>query len=68
MVQNLFFVEVIDPLVELGQMQEQLYQRLRENTPTRQPELEAMWAEAAQRSMEAVERVRKPIAQDVMSQ
>src|ERR1700693_4673307 len=33
----------IDPLVELGQMQEQLYERLRQTTPTEQPELEAMW-------------------------
>ena len=31
----------IDPLVELGRMQEQLYERLRENTVTKQPELEA---------------------------
>jgi hypothetical protein len=32
----------IDPLVGLGQMQEQLYERLRQNTATAQPELEAM--------------------------
>src|SRR5271156_4971130 len=36
----------IDPLVELGQMQEQLYERLRANTKTAAPELEAMWEEA----------------------
>src|SRR5438270_14088200 len=33
----------IDPLVQLGQMQEQLYERLRQSTPTVQPELAAMW-------------------------
>src|SRR5438270_777892 len=33
----------IDPLVELGQMQTQLYERLRQSTPTVQPELAAMW-------------------------
>jgi hypothetical protein len=46
----------IDPLVGLGQMQEQLYARLRQTTPARQPELEALWAEAARRSVEALER------------
>src|SRR5947209_19470846 len=30
----------IDPLVGLGQMQEQLYERLRQNTATAHPELE----------------------------
>jgi hypothetical protein len=58
----------IDPLVELGQMQEQLYERLRENTPTKQPELEAMWEEAARQSLEATERARRPIGQDVPAQ
>ena len=58
----------IDPLVQMGQMQEQLYQRLRENTPTVHPELEAMWAEAARQSMEELERSRTPIAQDVLPQ
>ncbi len=37
----------IDPLVGLEQMQEQLYQRLRQTTPTDQPELQAMWRQAA---------------------
>jgi hypothetical protein len=46
----------IDPLVGLAQMQEQLYERLREQTPTEQPELEAMWAEATKQSMEALGR------------
>src|SRR3979409_1958875 len=43
----------IDPLVQMGQMQEQLYDRLRENTPTVQPELAAMWESAARQSVEA---------------
>jgi hypothetical protein len=58
----------IDPLVALGQMQEQLYDRLRENTVTDQPELEAMWAEAAKQSVEALARGREPIGQNVLSQ
>jgi hypothetical protein len=58
----------IDPLVELGRMQEQLYERLRENTVTRQPELEALWKEAARKSLEESERSRKPIRQDVAAQ
>src|SRR4051812_32877474 len=55
----------IDPLVALGQMQEQLYERLRQTTPTVQPELAAMWEAAAQESLEALERAKKPIAQVV---
>ena len=58
----------IDPLVQMAQMQEQLYERLRENTPTVQPELEAMWAEAARQSMEDLQRDATPIAQDVLPQ
>jgi hypothetical protein len=58
----------IDPLVALGQMQEQLYERLRQTTPTAKPELEAMWQAAAQQNMEALERARKPIAQVVPEQ
>jgi hypothetical protein len=58
----------IDPLVALGQMQEQLYERLRQTTPTVQPELEAFWQEAAEQSIEAVERLKKPIAQAVVEQ
>src|SRR5215469_8750323 len=46
----------IDPLVGLGQMQEQLYERLRQTTATMQPELEAMWEAAAQQSVEAAQR------------
>jgi hypothetical protein len=38
----------IDPLVTLGAMQEQLYERLRQNTATTQPVLEAFWQAAAQ--------------------
>src|SRR5205807_5057845 len=49
----------IDPLVGLGQMQQQLYERLRQTTPTVHPELEAMWQAAAQQSMEAAERLKK---------
>jgi hypothetical protein len=37
----------IDPPVGLGQMQEQLYERLRQTTPALQPELEALWEEEA---------------------
>jgi len=58
----------IDPLAELGQMQEQLYERLRENTVTKQPELEAMWEQAAQQHLEAREHERKLIRQDVPAQ
>jgi hypothetical protein len=58
----------IDPLVELGQMQQQLYDRLRETTETVQPELQAMWEMVAQESAEAQERFRKPIAQVVPQQ
>jgi hypothetical protein len=53
----------IDPLVALGQMQEQLYDRLRQTTATRNPELEAMWQATAQQSLEVVGRLKKPIAQ-----
>jgi hypothetical protein len=55
----------IDPLAEMAQMQEQLYDRLRQTTPTAQPDLEAMWQQAAQRSLDALERLKQPIAQDV---
>jgi hypothetical protein len=58
----------IDPLVQMGQVQEQLYERLRENTPTAQPELEAMWEQMARQSMEDLANARKPIAQDVLPQ
>ena len=57
----------IDPLVQLGQMQEQLFDRLRQKA-TAQPELEAMWEEAARQSKEAAERFRKPIAQTAPAQ
>jgi hypothetical protein len=58
----------IDPLVGLGQMQEQLYERLRENTPTQQPELQDLWEAAARESVEALERERKVIGQEVPAQ
>jgi hypothetical protein len=58
----------IDPLVGLGQMQEQLYERLRQTTTTVQPELESMWEDAARQSMEAVDRFKKPIAQSAPAQ
>jgi hypothetical protein len=57
----------IDPLVTLGQMQEQLFDRLRQTTPTTQPDLEALW-EAAQQGHEAAARLKKPIAQVVPEQ
>src|SRR5262249_21856484 len=58
----------IDPLVGLGQMQEQLYERLRQTTATKEPELEAMWEEVARQSLEGAAREREPIAQGVLEQ
>jgi hypothetical protein len=58
----------IDPLVGLGQTQEQLYERLRQTTPARQQELEAMWEEAARRSVETLERDRKRVEQAIPEQ
>src|SRR5436190_8177445 len=58
----------IDPLVGLGQMQEQLYERLRQSTPTVQPELAAMWEDAARQSEEAAVKFKKPIAQVIPEQ
>jgi hypothetical protein len=58
----------IDPLVSLGRMQEQLYERLRQTTATAQVDLERMWEEAARKSVEAMERFKKPIAQTVPEQ
>jgi hypothetical protein len=58
----------IDPLVGLGQMQEQLYDRLRQTTATLQPELAALWEDAARQSMEERAGLRKPIAQRVVEQ
>jgi len=49
-------------------MQEQLYERLRQNTATSQPELEAMWQATAQQNQEELDRLRKPIAQTVPEQ
>jgi hypothetical protein len=53
----------IDPLVQLGQTQEQLYDRLRQTTPTAQPDLQALWEDAARQSAEALQRFTKPIDQ-----
>ena len=58
----------IDPLVALGQMQEQLYERLRQNTATSQPELEAFWQDVARQNEEELAGMRKPIAQTVPEQ
>src|SRR4051794_8964662 len=58
----------IDPLVQLGQMQQQLYDRLRETTATARPELEAMWEDAARQSVEEAARWRKPIGQEIPAQ
>jgi hypothetical protein len=58
----------IDPLVALAQMQEQLYDRLRQTTPAVDPDLKAMWEAAAHQSVEAMERLKKPIAQVVPEQ
>jgi hypothetical protein len=52
----------IDPLAEMAQMQEQLYERLRETAPAVRPELAAMWEETARKQWEAVEKQRNPIA------
>jgi hypothetical protein len=53
----------IDPLVGLAQVQEQLYDRLREQTPTEREELKALWDEAARQGVERLER--PVIGQDV---
>jgi hypothetical protein len=58
----------IDPLVGLGQMQEQLYERLRQNTATSQPEVEAFWQDVARQNEEELAGMRKPIAQTVPEQ
>ena len=58
----------IDPLVGLGQMQEQLYERLHQNTPTSQPELDAFWQLTARQNEEELDRFRKPIAQTIPEQ
>src|SRR5262249_9368726 len=58
----------IDPLVQLGLVQEQLYDRLRQTTPTEQPELAALWEEAARQGVEVLERERKVIGQAVPAQ
>lgn len=58
----------IDPLVQLGQMQEQLYDRLREVTPAADEALKQMWEAAAMQSVEELEQWRKPIAQAIPAQ
>jgi hypothetical protein len=58
----------IDPLAQLGQMQTQLYDRLREQTTTTAPELEAMWEAAARQSLEELGRWKKPISQVIPEQ
>jgi hypothetical protein len=58
----------IDPLVGLGQMQEQLYERLREHTATAKPELDAFWQSVTRQHEEELARFRKPIAQTVPEQ
>src|SRR5262249_32701912 len=55
------------PLVQLGQMQQQLYERLGEMTATREEELKEMW-EAARENLEALERQRGFIPQVVAAQ
>ncbi len=50
----------IDPLAALAQTQEQLYERLRQNTPTAEPDLAGMWEDAARQSAEAAERLALP--------
>jgi hypothetical protein len=49
-------------------MQEQLYERLRQTTPAVDPELKAMWEEAARQGLEKLQRERMPIAQTVPEQ
>ena len=53
----------IDPLVGLGQMQEQLYERLRQTTQAAQPELLEMWEEVGRQSLEEAGRGRRLIPQ-----
>jgi hypothetical protein len=58
----------IDPLAEMAQVQEQLYERLRETAPAVRPELAGMWEEAARQSLESLGHECKPIAQRVGEQ
>jgi hypothetical protein len=55
----------VDPLVALGKMQEQLYERLRQNTPASNPELDAFWQLSARQNEEELAPFRKPIAQRI---
>jgi hypothetical protein len=45
-----------------------LFDRLRQTIATAQPELEALWEEAARQSKEAADRFRTPIAQTAPAQ
>jgi hypothetical protein len=49
-------------------VQEQLYERLRQNTATTQPELEAFWESVTWEHEEELDRLCKPIAQTVPEQ
>jgi hypothetical protein len=49
-------------------MQQQLYERLRVNTPMAQPELQDLWEAAALERVEAFEQERKVMGQDVPAQ
>jgi hypothetical protein len=52
----------------LGQVREQFYDRLRQTTQTAQPELQALWQAAAEKTLDELERFKKPIAQVVPQQ
>jgi hypothetical protein len=58
----------IDPLVQLGQMQRQLYERLGEITPTQEEELKDLWEAAARQGLEELESQRKFISQVIPEQ
>src|SRR5262245_31577282 len=58
----------IDPLAGLAQTQEQLVERLLEITPTASEDLREAWEAAARGGLEALERGRKWIRQEVEEQ
>ena len=57
-----------NPLVQLGQMQQQLDERLGEVTATQEEELKDLWESAARQGVEEAERQRKLIRQTIPEQ
>jgi hypothetical protein len=58
----------IDPLAQLAETQTQLYDRLRETTPTDDAELRALWEKTALQALEEPSRRFKVMPQDVPAQ